>query len=545
MDLLALISFLSVASLWFFSTEYGNLSGVFGPTCVVNRTRFNLIVAAVFLAALCGEYLLFNGEAGSTADGQLRIAFVPLILMLLSSLLILGILKLFRVRGSFCYAFTGSLYAFLIAASPVGCEWRYVISFVAAPFIVFLFALCIRAFLKALVSGRNIHMVKLSWAMRHVVIVGIVLIAAALGLNWGGFLLDAGNMLIAADNVNVLLIVVALSGTSMIFHMCSCSGKDDEPTGMFADFSIYAVVSVGLSVALTLIFFSFEEVTSIVGLYPVPLSVSAMVMAAVAGVETVQRTRIVDDEDYVKEAVAMTGTPVGAFLLTSASLYIASLDGGDNVADFTIMAFAVAGVLCVFFMGYVRRQHIYKEGVDRLLYVQQQQIYEHSRALNDMEMKVILSENRALHDAVELKKQEVTNVALSIKEQKEYLESLNEMVRKMVKTEDNAEREELLEKLDMSLKQRLSYDSEVDSQYFYAQAESLHEDFHAKLSERFPDLTPQETRLATMLRLGFSSKYISTLMNVTPKSIEISRYRLRQKLRLSKGDNLVNFLKSI
>ena len=34
-------------------------------------------------------------------------------------------------------------------------------------------------------------------------------------------------------------------------------------------------------------------------------------------------------------------------------------------------------------------------------------------------------------------------------------------------------------------------------------------------------------------------------MNVTPKSIEISRYRLRQKLRLSKGDNLVNFLKSI
>ncbi|MBE6232073.1 MAG: hypothetical protein E7117_06855 [Bacteroidales bacterium] len=188
MDLLALISFLSVASLWFFSTEYGNLSGVFGPTCVVNRTRFNLIVAAVLLAALCGEYLLFHGKSVPEADGHLRIAFVPLVLMLLSSLLILGILKLFRVRGSFCYAFTGSLYAFLIAASPVGCEWRYVISFVAAPFIVFLFALCIRAFLKALVSGRNIHMVKLSWAMRHVVIVGIVLIAAALGLNWGGFL---------------------------------------------------------------------------------------------------------------------------------------------------------------------------------------------------------------------------------------------------------------------------------------------------------------------------------------------------------------------
>ena len=97
----------------------------------------------------------------------------------------------------------------------------------------------------------------------------------------------------------------------------------------------------------------------------------------------------------------------------------------------------------------------------------------------------------------------------------------------------------------MAIRQRLSYDRDVDSQYFYAQAEYLHEDFNAKLSENFPDLTPQERRLATLLRLGFSSKYIATLMNITSKSVEISRYRLRQKLGLSRGDNLVNFIKSI
>ena len=34
-------------------------------------------------------------------------------------------------------------------------------------------------------------------------------------------------------------------------------------------------------------------------------------------------------------------------------------------------------------------------------------------------------------------------------------------------------------------------------------------------------------------------------MNVSPKSVEIGRYRLRRKLKLAKGDNLVNFLKSI
>ncbi|MBR0322026.1 MAG: hypothetical protein IIX08_06540, partial [Bacteroidales bacterium] len=137
------------------------------------------------------------------------------------------------------------------------------------------------------------------------------------------------------------------------------------------------------------------------------------------------------------------------------------------------------------------------------------------------------------------------NVALSIVEQKEFLESLNDKVKFLAQTDDVKEKDRLTEELGMAIRQRLSYDRDVDSQYFYSQAESLHEDFNAKLSENFPHLTQQEKRLATLLRLGFSSKYIATLMNITPKSVEISRYRLRQKLGLAKGDNLVNFIKSI
>jgi len=136
-------------------------------------------------------------------------------------------------------------------------------------------------------------------------------------------------------------------------------------------------------------------------------------------------------------------------------------------------------------------------------------------------------------------------VALSIVEQRDYLESLSEMAEKLANADDSSEKDRLIAEIRSSLRQRLSHDREVDSQYFYSQAESLHEDFNAKLAENFPDLTQQERRLAALLRLGFSSKYIATLMNITPKSVEISRYRLRQKLGLSKGTNLVNFIKSI
>ena len=176
---------------------------------------------------------------------------------------------------------------------------------------------------------------------------------------------------------------------------------------------------------------------------------------------------------------------------------------------------------------------------------QRQQIYENKRALNDMELKVILSENQALRESLEQKKNEVMNIALSICEQKEYLSSLQAIAQQLKQTDEGKRRDELISELDLSIKQRLSYERDVDTSYFYARAESLHEDFNAKLAESFPELTPQERRLATLLRLGFSSKYIATLMNITPKSVEISRYRLRQKLRLDKGANLVNYIQSI
>ena len=317
----------------------------------------------------------------------------------------------------------------------------------------------------------------------------------------------------------------------------------DTAAGRYEDFSVYTILSVGLSVSVVMLVFSFDAVTALLGLRAAPLSPSSLIFAAIAGAEVVRRTKMVERDEYTKEALALILTPSGSLVIA----YVIFALTGDNesFADFTVMAAASLMLACLAFAEYVRRQKMQKQATERLVYSQQQQIYEHSRALHDMEMKVILAENQALHSSIEMKKQEVRNVALSIVEQKEYLESLNSIVKKLSKTKDEGERDMLIAELKVSLRQRLSYDRDVDSQYFAAQAENIHEDFNAKMMKNFPDLTQQERRLATLLRLGFSSKYIATLLNITPKSVEISRYRLRQKLGLSKGDNLVNFIKSI
>ena len=80
---------------------------------------------------------------------------------------------------------------------------------------------------------------------------------------------------------------------------------------------------------------------------------------------------------------------------------------------------------------------------------------------------------------------------------------------------------------------------------FDSQVEELHKDFSIRLENRFPSLTAQEKKLATMLRLDFPTKYIATILNISPKSVEIERHRLRKKFGLDRKTRLTDFVKNI
>lgn len=546
MNLVCLILLVFAVALWFFFVEYGSLFGVYYPTCAIRHKAFLptvlvLVLISLFFFSSSGVSLSVVNLLNTT---ELKCRYT--IVILLTSFITLLSLRFFSVKGSVCYAILGSLAAYVSSVNhQFALEWNFLLSLVAAPFMAFLFAAVLRLLFKGIFSRVSIHLINLAYYMRIVVVLSVVLTAVAIGVNWGGFILGLGGALEGETHMTVMIAAMIAITVAALAMSINHRFRSEEPSGLFADFSIYAVLSVGLSVAATFMFFSFDGTTSLVLLAPVPLSASTLVMAAVAGVELVQKQLLLPREEYANEAVGFVVAPLGSFILTFLIIAVIDADVQNQLDDFAVMAAASAVLMTLAFAGYVRIQRRQREATEKLVYTQQQQIYEHSRALNDMELKVVISENQALHNAVEMKRQEVMNVALSIVEQREYLESLNALVAMLDKADDTNERERLISELKSSLKQRLSYDRDVDSQYFYAQAESLHEDFNAKLSENFPDLTPQERRLATLLRLGFSSKYIATLMNITPKSVEISRYRLRQKLGLDKGSNLVNFIKSI
>jgi len=70
----------------------------------------------------------------------------------------------------------------------------------------------------------------------------------------------------------------------------------------------------------------------------------------------------------------------------------------------------------------------------------------------------------------------------------------------------------------------------------------IHSGFIHNLSEDYPKLTTREIKVCALLRLNMLSKEIAGLMNVEPATVEIYRYRIRKKLELSKGENLIKFI---
>ena len=70
-------------------------------------------------------------------------------------------------------------------------------------------------------------------------------------------------------------------------------------------------------------------------------------------------------------------------------------------------------------------------------------------------------------------------------------------------------------------------------------------DFFSKLDDLHPDLTPNDIRICAFIKLNIPTKQMASLLNINPKSLEMTRYRLRKKLGLAARSNLYNYICSL
>jgi DNA-binding CsgD family transcriptional regulator len=87
--------------------------------------------------------------------------------------------------------------------------------------------------------------------------------------------------------------------------------------------------------------------------------------------------------------------------------------------------------------------------------------------------------------------------------------------------------------------------SSHDWKVFESNFNQVHEEFLKKLQLEHPQLSHGDLKLAAYLRMNLSTKEIAQLLNITVRSVELKRYRLRKKLNITTDENLNDLMMKI
>jgi ligand-binding sensor domain-containing protein len=148
--------------------------------------------------------------------------------------------------------------------------------------------------------------------------------------------------------------------------------------------------------------------------------------------------------------------------------------------------------------------------------------------------------NEKLESELRHKNKELATSTVHLINKNEFISHLKDHIKSVARKSGNDEISQELTKLTSDIENNLSSDS--DWEHFQVHFDNVHGDFSRKFRLTFPDISPQEMKLCAYLRMNLSTKEIANLLNISIRGVEISRYRLRKKLKLDRSINLQEFI---
>lgn len=197
-----------------------------------------------------------------------------------------------------------------------------------------------------------------------------------------------------------------------------------------------------------------------------------------------------------------------------------------------LVAYSLGLVLLMFLIHRTYKRYYNRQ--KRKLIEENQKNLELTRLASEQE--IIKLKNQQLKKDIEGKNRELAITTMSLINKSELLNGIKNDLSNL---QDKSSRDQMIKVINRNL------NNDHDWEYFQEAFNNADKDFLKKMHQQHPNLTPNDLKLCVYLRLNLSSKEIAPLLNISVRSVEIKRYRLRKKMNLLHEKSLVEYILEI
>ncbi|MEN8250471.1 MAG: inorganic phosphate transporter [Bacteroidota bacterium] len=477
---------------------------------------------------------------------------------------------------------------------------KIVTTWVSGPILGGIFAILLFLLLRFILAKSKIHLVKLDGYIKYALLIVGAFGAYSLGANnianvvgvfvpsvpniildFGIFTLNGSQLLFMAGGISIAVGILTYSRRVMITVGNSLMKLNAET----------AIVVVAAH-SLVLFVFSSQQLSDFfvsIGLPQIPMvpvSSSQAIVGSIIGIGLLKGGRNIELKVIGKIASGWVITPVIAGLISFFALFFMSnvfnLEVSQNPSEYVkgdiVVEKSISDSLDTH--NYipdienlqakeeVKTLDIYKAFIIVLIialllfivyqwYIifkckEKDKLFEAEDSVEKYNTQQVLLENelRATHDAnvrlereIEFKEKEQKKIALSIIRKNEIFSKLKSEIEQI-----KSKPEDLLKYSDLNTLRILILDNlnlEKERKSLDKYLKEINNTFFQNLEKTYPGLTDNEKKLCSLLRLKLTSKEIASILNISPKSVEVSRYRLRKKMGISKDDKLSKIVRKL
>lgn len=212
----------------------------------------------------------------------------------------------------------------------------------------------------------------------------------------------------------------------------------------------------------------------------------------------------------------------------------------SGIARFIYLFIALIIIVAI---GFVPQRRAKKEA-NRLMAEKDQHFQQQTKELITQkelqEKELIELKNQQLQKELEHQARELASSTMHIVQKSEMLLSIKDKLRRISQISNDPKIKPEIAELIRNIDNDALIDKEWDKFELYFN--TIHNKFTVLLKEKHPVLSSNDIKMCAYLRMNLSTKEIASLLNISVRGVEISRYRLRKKMLLENGVNLTEYL---